>query len=203
MQTAGKSNIGTKAIIRACSRHVNAIPPARNATRRREAVRFHLPEYIRRRKRTRWFSLVLLVDSVDLKRLRHASRHADATAIHLPCMSLPTRFVAAKEDTPLPVMDTTMSSAAKVSRHVSPLYRSPLTSVDRLIVPYPRPRRIPQPLTQPYTSYRTSSRRRIAYDGRWLHGKLAPSSPSFRRETVAMSRHLLRVERRISLRKPG
>lgn len=57
----------------------NAIPPARNATRRREAVRFHLPEYIRRRKRTRWFSLVLVVDSVDLKRLRHASRHADAT----------------------------------------------------------------------------------------------------------------------------
>lgn len=152
MQTAGKSNIGTKAIIRACSRHGKRDSPTRNATRRRETVRFHLPEYIRRRKRTRWFSLVLVVDSVDLKRLRHASRHADATrrdaiAIHLPCMSLPTRFVAAKEDTPLPVMDTTMSWAAKVSRHVSPLYRSPLTSVDRLIVPYPRPRRIPQPLT--------------------------------------------------------
>ena len=37
-----------------------------------------------------------------------------------------------------------MSSGVKVARHVSPLYRSPLTSVDRLIVPYPRPRRIPR-----------------------------------------------------------
>lgn len=97
--------------------------------------------------------------NVDLTRLQQNSVRRRGCDSPLPFISLspfhpPPSFVVlplaprarreqrAHRRTPLPVIDTTMSSGAKVARHVSPLYGSPLTSVDRLIVPYPRPRRI-------------------------------------------------------------